>query len=150
MEKVETSRQRVSLSIRILPPSHSHPTLSPETKLLKTGRKISLGRKEQPLLVVNKKISRENCQFTVGLCTPDDIVRFVSSFILYQKLPTDFVLSFAFQLDPSFIPTLEIFNAKEKPMTIERESQALIVNPSSSYSLKSGDKIIIVVGIIVE
>lgn len=54
------------------------------------------------------------------------------------------------QANPSFIPTLEIYNAKEKPMSIDRDGQAVIVNPSSSRQLKSGDKVNIVVGISVE
>lgn len=49
--------------------------LAPETKLLKTGRKVPLGRKDKPLLVNNKKISRDHCEFTVGPCTQDDVVR---------------------------------------------------------------------------
>lgn len=49
--------------------------LTPETKLLKTGRKVPLGRKDKPLLVNNKKISRDHCEFTVGPCTQDDVVR---------------------------------------------------------------------------
>lgn len=57
-----------------------HPSLpsmfsSPETKLLKTGRKMPLGRKDRPLLVNNKKISRDHCEFTVGPCSQDDVVR---------------------------------------------------------------------------
>lgn len=47
----------------------------PETKLLKTGTKVTLGRKDRPLLVNNKKISRDHCEFTVGPCSSDDVVR---------------------------------------------------------------------------
>lgn len=54
------------------------------------------------------------------------------------------------QPNPSFVPTLEVYNAKEKPMSIDRDGHAIIVNPSSSYELKSGDKIHIVVGIFIE
>lgn len=57
---------------------------------------------------------------------------------------------YVFQANPSFVPTLEIYNAKEKPMSIDRDGQAIIVNPSSSCRLKSGDKINIVVGITIE
>ncbi|KAH0835680.1 hypothetical protein J3R83DRAFT_9435 [Lanmaoa asiatica] len=97
-----------------------------KTKLLKTGRKIALGRRDRPLLVNNKKISRDHCEFTVGPCTQDDMP------------------------NPSFVPTLEIYNTKEKPMSIDRDGQAIIVNSSSSCELKSGDKINIVVGISVQ
>lgn len=54
------------------------------------------------------------------------------------------------QSNPSFVPTLEIYNAKDKPISIDRDGRAVMVNPSSSCELKSGDKINIVVGISVE
>lgn len=54
------------------------------------------------------------------------------------------------QPNPSFVPTLEIYNAKEKSLSIDRDGRAVIVNPSSSCELKSGDKINIVVGISVQ
>lgn len=47
----------------------------PETKLLKTGSKVLLGRKDRPLLVNSKKISRDHCEFMVDPCTLDDVVR---------------------------------------------------------------------------
>ncbi|KAF9221049.1 hypothetical protein BS17DRAFT_785815 [Gyrodon lividus] len=97
-----------------------------KTKLLKTGRKIPLGRKDRHLLVNSKKISRDHCEFTVGPYTQDDMV------------------------NPSFVPTLEIYNAKEKPISIDRDGEAVIVNPSCSCRLESGDKIHIVVGIPIE
>ncbi|KAI9570009.1 hypothetical protein HD554DRAFT_428607 [Boletus coccyginus] len=97
-----------------------------KTKMLKTGNKIPLGRKDKPLLVNNKKISRDHCEFIVGPCTEDDVP------------------------NPSFVPTLEIYNAKDKPMSIDRDGQAQMVNPSSSVELKSGDKINIVVGVSIE
>jgi methionine aminopeptidase len=54
------------------------------------------------------------------------------------------------QSNPSFVPTLEIYNAKEKPMSIDRDGRAVMVNPSSSSELRSGDKVNIVVGVSVE
>ncbi|KAG8215809.1 hypothetical protein J3R82DRAFT_7720 [Butyriboletus roseoflavus] len=98
----------------------------PETKLIKTGRKMPLGRKDRPLLVNNKKISRDHCEFAVGPCLQDDVPNL------------------------SFVPTLEIYNAKEKPISVDRDGQAIIVNPSSSCELKSGDKVNVVVGIAIE
>ncbi|KAG6372656.1 hypothetical protein JVT61DRAFT_7408 [Boletus reticuloceps] len=97
-----------------------------KTKLVKTGRKIGLGRKEKHLTVNNKKISRDHCEFVVGPCSQDDVA------------------------NPSFVPTLEIYNAKEKPMSIDRDGQPVIVNPLSSSELKSGDRINIVVGVSVQ
>ncbi|KAG6336418.1 hypothetical protein ID866_2661 [Astraeus odoratus] len=52
--------------------------------------------------------------------------------------------------DPSFIPKLEMYNAKEKVMSIDRGGEAHIVNPSASYELRSGDKVNIVAGVVVE
>ncbi|KAG9312591.1 hypothetical protein JVU11DRAFT_6988 [Chiua virens] len=107
-------------------PFDSDGEVSTKTKLLKTGRKIPLGRKDRPLLVNNKKISRDHCEFTVGPCTEDDA------------------------LDPSFVPTLELYNAKDKPMAIDREGQPVVVNPASSHELESGDKINIVAGVSIQ
>ncbi|KIJ67260.1 hypothetical protein HYDPIDRAFT_84074 [Hydnomerulius pinastri MD-312] len=97
-----------------------------KTKLLKTGRKITLGRKERQLLVNNKKISRDHCDFTVGPYSQDDMV------------------------NPSFVPRLDIYNAKEKPISIDRDGEPLLVPSSSSFELKSGDKVHIVVGVSIE
>ncbi|KIK82439.1 hypothetical protein PAXRUDRAFT_715252 [Paxillus rubicundulus Ve08.2h10] len=69
-----------------------------KTKLLKTGRSTPLGRKGRQLVVNSKKVSRDHCEFKVGPYTPDDMV------------------------NPSFVPTLEIYNTKEKStQTIERD-----------------------------
>ncbi|KIJ19466.1 hypothetical protein PAXINDRAFT_96801 [Paxillus involutus ATCC 200175] len=98
-----------------------------KTKLLKTGRSTLLGRKGRQLVVNSKKVSRDHCEFKVGPYTPDDMV------------------------NPSFVPTLEIYNTKEKStQTIERDGELSVVNHSCSRELKSGDKIHIVVGISIE
>lgn len=54
------------------------------------------------------------------------------------------------QENPSFVPKLEIYNAKDKPVSIDRDDQPVLVNPSTSCELKSGDKINIVAGISIE
>ncbi|KAH7886651.1 hypothetical protein F5I97DRAFT_2058933 [Phlebopus sp. FC_14] len=100
--------------------------VSTKTKLLKTGRRYPLGRKERQLLVNNKKISRDHCEFTVGSYKQGDMV------------------------DPSSVPRLDMHNTKEKPISIDREGEAVIVNPGSSCELLSGDKVNIVAGISVE
>lgn len=46
-----------------------------ECKLLKTGTSYLLGRKGQPLLVNNKKVSQEHCEFVTGPFGADDVVR---------------------------------------------------------------------------
>ena len=55
--------------------SPGHLFIIKETKLLKPGKKYGLGRKEQPLVVNNKKISRDSCEFRVGQYAPDSMVR---------------------------------------------------------------------------
>jgi len=54
-------------------------TSLPETKLLRSGKKYPLGRKDRELLVNNKKISRDHCEFTVGPYTEEDMVHRHSS-----------------------------------------------------------------------
>ncbi|KAI6001982.1 hypothetical protein EDD15DRAFT_1570200 [Pisolithus albus] len=97
-----------------------------KTKLLVAGKKYNLGRKDRQLVVNNKKISRDHCDFTVGP---------------YAEESLD---------DPCFVPRLEIYNAKEKAMSIDRGGEPLIVDPLSPYELQSGDTINIVVGIAVK
>ena len=46
-----------------------------ETKLLRTGTKYVLGRKERQLVVNHKKISHDHAQFMVGPYSSDDVVR---------------------------------------------------------------------------
>lgn len=97
-----------------------------KTKLLRAGKKYSLGRKDRQLVVNNKKISRDHCDFTVGPYTEENVE------------------------DPCFVPKIEIYNAKEKAMTIDRGGKPFIVDPLSPCELQSGDMINIVVGIIIQ
>jgi hypothetical protein len=46
-----------------------------ETKLLKTGTSYPLGRKGNPLIIANKKISSLHCEFVVGSYSVADVVR---------------------------------------------------------------------------
>lgn len=62
--------------------SHTHAVCEPlaqfrssESKLLKTGTSYLLGRKGQPLLVNNKKVSQEHCEFMTGPFGAEDVVR---------------------------------------------------------------------------
>lgn len=50
-----------------------------EMKLLRSGRKYPLGRKDRELLVNHKKISREHCEFTVGPYMEEDMVHYLVS-----------------------------------------------------------------------
>ncbi|KAG2155177.1 uncharacterized protein EDB93DRAFT_89420 [Suillus bovinus] len=98
-----------------------------KTKLLKPGKTYGLGRKEQPLVVNNKKLSRDACEFRVGLYTPDNMV------------------------DPSYVPRLQLFNNKLKSLMVKRQKEDDVTcNPSASITLEDGDNITIVAGIMVE
>ena len=57
-----------------------HSSLMSESKLLKTNRTYTLGRKEQPLVIASKKISKDHCDIVVGDYTVDDVVRWLSTF----------------------------------------------------------------------
>ena len=56
-------------------PSPLNSFVKPETKLLKTGTKYVLGRKERQLVINHKKISHDHAAFLVGSYTQDDVVR---------------------------------------------------------------------------
>ncbi|KAI5984547.1 hypothetical protein EDC04DRAFT_2914273 [Pisolithus marmoratus] len=103
-----------------------------KTKLLRAGKKYHLGRKDRQLVVNNKKISRDHCDLTVGPYTEENQ--------LAQKR----------QEDPCFVPRLEIYNAKEKAMSIDRGGDPFIVDPLSPYELQSGDTVNIVAGIAIQ
>lgn len=45
-----------------------------ESKLLKPNTSYTVGRKDRPLLVNNKKISHDHCDFVVGPHTVEDVV----------------------------------------------------------------------------
>ena len=50
-------------------------SLPAESKLLKTGREYGLGRRDQPLQVKNKAISKNHGLFVVADCTDEQAVR---------------------------------------------------------------------------
>ncbi|KAF8639022.1 hypothetical protein AX17_001774 [Amanita inopinata Kibby_2008] len=86
-----------------------------KSKLLKTGQTYPLGRKDQPLVIKNARISKDHGEFQVGNCTEDNVS------------------------DPSFKPTLQYANKRDKPMKIERGDSHVIVNPFSTEVLQDGD-----------
>lgn len=55
-----------------------------------------------------------------------------------------------FQEDPTSAAKLEIFNSKEKSMSVDRAGVPLYVDTLSSFQLKSGDRVNIVAGITIE
>ncbi|KAJ3577006.1 hypothetical protein NP233_g54 [Leucocoprinus birnbaumii] len=96
---------------------------SQKSKVLKAGKSYGLGRKNQPLLIVNKKISAAHCQFTVGECTLDDVH------------------------NPEKRPTLMFHNEREKPLRLYRGDEEETIKPKDTLELQDGDTIHIVTGI---
>ncbi|CAA7263776.1 unnamed protein product [Cyclocybe aegerita] len=95
-----------------------------KVKLLKPKSSYTLGRKSQPLLVNNKKVSAALCQFEVGEHTVDDIS------------------------DPSSRPSLRIvnLNKKDKGVIISRDGDRIEVAPATEHALQDGDVISLVSG----
>lgn len=52
----------------------SNSLISIEPKLLKPNQSYTVGRKDRPLLVNNKKVSHSHCDFVVGDHTVNDVV----------------------------------------------------------------------------
>ncbi|KAJ6525311.1 proline-rich protein [Mycena vulgaris] len=85
-----------------------------KTKLLKTGKSYTLGRKEQPLVINSKKISHDHGEFTVGKFTVDDVG------------------------DLGTRPTLQ-YNTKKKVAQFHRGGEEHSINPGSTCDLLDGD-----------
>ncbi|OJA21135.1 hypothetical protein AZE42_04352 [Rhizopogon vesiculosus] len=101
-------------------------TTTTKTKLLKPGKKYALGRKDRALVINNKKISRDSCEFRVGSYAPDNMV------------------------DTSYIPTLEVVNNKDKTLTVKRQGNDVTCNPSASITLEDGDRVTVIAGVLLE
>ncbi|GLB42770.1 hypothetical protein LshimejAT787_1202190 [Lyophyllum shimeji] len=95
-------------------------------KLLKTGTTYGLGRKENPLIIANKKVSSHQCDFEVKEFSTKDVG------------------------DPTRRPKLEFSNTKEKGMRISREGTQIQVNPHEPFELQDGDVIAIISGVFVK
>ncbi|PFH49176.1 hypothetical protein AMATHDRAFT_148277 [Amanita thiersii Skay4041] len=103
----------VSGAFDVQDPNETSPQKS---KLLKTGAIYPLGRRDQPLVINNKRISKDHGEFTVGACTVEDIS------------------------DPSFRPTLEYTNKKsDRAVKIGRGESHIVVNALSTEALQDGD-----------
>ncbi|KAF5348255.1 hypothetical protein D9756_010524 [Leucocoprinus leucothites] len=96
---------------------------SQKSKLLKTGKSYPLGRKNQPLLVLNKKVSAAHCKFTVEECTLDDVH------------------------NPEKLPKLTFHNERDKAMRLLRGESQLLIESKMTLGLQDGDVIHIVTGI---
>ncbi|CDO68939.1 hypothetical protein BN946_scf185000.g82 [Trametes cinnabarina] len=70
------------------------------SKLLKTGREYGVGRKDHPLVIKSKAISKAHAVFIVGECTPEQAA------------------------DPSFVPTLTLQNLHERARHVERPTRS--------------------------
>ncbi|THH18656.1 hypothetical protein EW146_g2373 [Bondarzewia mesenterica] len=94
-----------------------------EAKLLKSGKKYLLGRKDCDLVVNSKKVSRDHGQIIVGGYTIDDVA------------------------NPDKASSLELFNTKSRTMSVIRAGERMTVNPGSALELQEDDKIDVVTGI---
>nr|VWP02121.1 BscN [Ganoderma boninense] len=105
-------------SMSILP--FTLPTLSspPEQKLLKTGKEYTLGRRDNPLQIKSKAISKAHALFLVAPCSQEDAA------------------------DPAFVPTLTFQNTTDRIRPVERPSQSrprVLCQPKTSMQLENGD-----------
>lgn len=113
-----------------------------ESKLLKAGKSYTLGRKSQPLLILNKKVSQAHCSFSVEACSLDDVV--CDFYLLYSLLGFNVI----FQHDPEKQLTLTFHNERDKTMRMVRgDSSQMVVGGKMSLELQDGDVIYIVTGI---
>ncbi|CCM00035.1 uncharacterized protein FIBRA_02061 [Fibroporia radiculosa] len=102
------------------------------SKLLKAGKTYIVGRKDQPLVLGHKKISREHAKFVVAECSIEDAT------------------------NPAFIPslTLEFFKSESKK-TISRhmirvgKDDPYVINPGEVADLQHGDVVHMVTGVTV-
>ena len=60
--------------------NYPHSRSMSESKLLKTNKSYTLGRKDRPLVIASKKISKDHCDIVVGDYTVDDVVRWLSTY----------------------------------------------------------------------
>ena len=114
----------------------------PESKLLKPGKYYVLGRKDADLLISSKKISREHVTFTLSEFPTSRVVSrpcfLLSTFIIILV-----------KGDPTFKPKARLQNPRNKPITVQRETNLITLDPSSSIELSDGDAIHLVGGITV-
>ncbi|TBU28793.1 hypothetical protein BD311DRAFT_865160 [Dichomitus squalens] len=97
---------------------HSEGHAPDKDKLLKTGREYGLGRRDQPLQIKSKAISKAHALFIVGPCSEDQAA------------------------DPAFVPTLTFQNLTDRIRPIERPSQSrprVPCQPKNSIRLENRD-----------
>lgn len=124
------------------PISRGSPRLTkPETKLLKTGSRYTLGRKDRQLVVNHAKVSHDHGALTVGTYSQDDVVSGITVIAASAYLPVPL------QSDPSVVPTLSIHNAGKKTMVLKRGEDSIIIAPSSTEDLQDGDIVDVITGV---
>ncbi|KAI0696983.1 hypothetical protein C8T65DRAFT_743374 [Cerioporus squamosus] len=97
---------------------HSELKAPTKSKLLKTGREYGVGRRDQPLQIKNKAISKTHAVFVVGDCSAEQAT------------------------DPTFVPTLTFHNSTDRPRQFERPTVAnprLICEGKEAIELVHGD-----------
>ena len=77
---VKTQAFKVCQFYIFVRPNYLHSRPMSESKLLKTNKTYTLGRKDQPLVIASKKISKDHCDIVVGDHTVDDVVRWLSTY----------------------------------------------------------------------
>ncbi|KAJ3861354.1 hypothetical protein EV359DRAFT_84422 [Lentinula novae-zelandiae] len=103
------------------------PVQATETKsrVLKPGCSVAIGRKNQPLIINSKKISAEHCVLSVGDFSLEDV------------------------RDPEKRPTLQVFNPRDKIMSVRRNGELIALNSKTTMDLQSGDELGLANGIMV-
>ncbi|KDR66168.1 hypothetical protein GALMADRAFT_232674 [Galerina marginata CBS 339.88] len=100
-----------------------------KAKLLKPNTSYTVGRKDRPLLINNKKISHDHCEIIVGNHTTDDVS------------------------DPTMRPSLEIShtNKKGKALRITKPDDAEGVAPvDAKTALEDGDRVSLITGVVLQ
>jgi len=108
---------------------------------LKPNTAYTVGRKDRALLINNKKISHDHCDFIVGPHLVEAVVR-TNPFQLENWL-------MRVQCKPSERPTLKLVNSskKDKNLLISRNDKEVHAYPSSEEPLLDGDIITLITGI---
>ncbi|KAI0084127.1 hypothetical protein BDY19DRAFT_973975 [Irpex rosettiformis] len=87
-----------------------------KVKLAKPGKEYIVGRKDCPLIVNDRKVSRKHQVLIVGKYSAQDVE------------------------NPDVVPSLDLYNIAVNRW-VERDGQKLIINAGASMSLQSGDKV---------
>ncbi|KAJ4490470.1 hypothetical protein J3R30DRAFT_3422083 [Lentinula aciculospora] len=96
-----------------------------KSRLLKPGCSVAIGRKNQPLIINSKKISSEHCVLNVGAFSVEDV------------------------RDPEKRPSLQIFNPRDKTMSVRRNEEMISLNAKTTKDLYPGDELGLAHGIMV-